>query len=63
MAERGGFGPPIEPNKIKGSVCLGTQKGTTPPELVEVADAWQALPEHIRLSILALVRSVKGGAQ
>jgi hypothetical protein len=61
MAERGGFGTPVEPNKIKGSIYSGTEKGTTPPEIIEIADRWQELPEHIKLSILALVRSVKGG--
>ena len=65
MAERGGFGPPIEPNKIKGSVGVWTQELThatvLPPEVCEIRDAWKTLPEHIRLSILALVRSVKGG--
>ena len=62
MAERGGFGPPIESNSTNAFLHSGTEKGTIPPELVEVVDGWQALPEHIRLSILALVRSVKGGA-
>jgi hypothetical protein len=65
MAERGGFGPPTIYNKDRVSAGVLTQDLThapvLPPEVCEIRDAWKALPEHIRLSILALVRSVKGG--
>ena len=65
MAERGGFGPPQKPNKNGPPVDAGTQLGThvptLPPELREIAENWEALPEHIRLSVLALVRTSKGG--
>ena len=65
MAERGGFECPIQPNKNGPSVDVGTHLGTHAPtlcpELREIADNWDALPEHIRLSVLALVRTVKGG--
>ncbi len=41
-----------------------TGQGTAPPaadnpELAEVIDRWQALPEAVRLAILALVRTAK----
>lgn len=66
MAERGGFGCPIQPNKNGPPVDTGTQLGThdpaLPPELKEILAAWDGLPDHIRLSVLALVRASKGGA-
>ena len=66
MAERGGFGCPTQPNKNGPPVDVGTLLGTLAPtlcpELREIADSWDKLPEHIRLSVLALVRTSKGGA-
>jgi hypothetical protein len=33
--------------------------GQKSPELAKVVDAWEALPEHIRLAVLALVATAK----
>ena len=65
MAERGGFGTPVLSNKIKVETASLTDNLTHAPvmcqELREISVAWDTLPEHIRLSVLALVRTVKGG--
>jgi hypothetical protein len=34
----------------------------TPPDLAEIARAWDTLPEALRAGILAMVRSAKGKA-
>jgi len=66
MAERGGFEPPQKPNGNKPLIGAGTLIGTHEreivPELREIVNQWHSLPEHIRLSVLALVRASKGGA-
>ena len=65
MAEREGFERPIQPNENGVSEGVLTQDLTHVPalcpELCEIAENWDSLPEHIRLSVLALVRTVKGG--
>lgn len=65
MAERGGFETPIKPNKNGPPDGVLTQDLTHAlelhPELLEIVTAWDRLPEHIRLSVLALVRTSKGG--
>ena len=65
MVLGGGLEPPSKPNKTGVENDTGTQIGThaptLPPELLEIVDVWEHLPEHIRLSVLALVRTVKGG--
>ena len=65
MAERGGFERPIQPNEngpsVDAGTLIGTHAATLCPELREITDSWDKLPEHIRLSVLALVRTVKGG--
>ena len=65
MVLGGGLEPPSKPNKTGVENDTGTQIGTHAPvlcpELREIADSWENLPEHIRLSVLALVRTVKGG--
>ena len=67
MVEAGGVEPPLKPCKIAGSDESLTHQLTHGkilcPELCEIMDSWESLPDHIRLSMLALVRSVKGGAQ
>ena len=42
--------------------CLSPAYGPSEhaPELVEIIDAWPALPEPIRAGLLAMVRSVSG---
>ena len=35
----------------------GTESGTLAPELLEIAQEWEALPNPIRQAILAIIRS------
>jgi len=52
---------PISPEETKNGTQDGTPKGeNTPldPDLAFIHDRWPRLPEHIKQSILALVRSL-----
>jgi len=66
LVPEGGLEPPRKPNESGPSGGVLTQDLTHAanprPELREIASAWDTLPEHIRLSVLALVRASKGGA-
>ena len=65
MVLGGGLEPPRKTNKNGPLVGVGTHIGThdrgLPPELIEIVDAWEGLPRHVRFSVLTLVRSVKRG--
>ena len=40
---------------------LVSYKGSLPPDLATIVDAWPRLPEAVRASILMLVKAASGG--
>ena len=51
--------PPSLLSNPKGGTGKGTASDTLPPELLEIIDTWDRLPDQLRIAVLHIVRTVK----
>ena len=63
MAERGGFEALPKVNKDGGEVCPYHLFFHLHPDLSRVVQFWDSLPDAIKVAIISLVDSNRGGAE